>query len=115
MWIRRIARHLAAFLLTTLIAGLLGATLVRFGPGFDADERELDPRLNAPSIQALHDARAGEHNVLIFYLHYLESMARGDLGVSRSLDRPVAQLLSERAMVTIQLMAAGVIGGGGLG
>ena len=37
MWMRRIVRHLAAFVITTLIAGLLGATLVRFGPGFDAD------------------------------------------------------------------------------
>ncbi len=115
MWIRRIGRHLAAFLLTTLIAGLLGATLVRFGPGFDADEQQLDPRLNASSIQALHDSRAGEHNVLRFYFHYLKSMAAGDLGVSRSLARPVAELLSERAMVTVQLMAAGVLGGWMLG
>jgi peptide/nickel transport system permease protein len=115
MWIGRIARHLAAFLLTTLIAGLLGATLVRFGPGFDADEEQLDARLNTASIQALHNSRAGERNVLRFYVHYLKSMAAGDLGVSRSLERPVAELLSERAMVTVQLMAAGVIGGWVLG
>src|SRR5580693_5728331 len=99
MWMRRIARHLAAFVITTLIAGLLGATLVRFGPGFDADEQQLDARLNATSIQALHDSHAGEHNVLSFYLHYLKRMAAGDLGVSRSLARPVTELLSERAMV----------------
>jgi hypothetical protein len=56
MWIGRIARHAAAFVLTTLIAGLLGATLVRFGPGFEADEQQLDSRLDAQSIQALRDS-----------------------------------------------------------
>jgi len=58
MWISRIARHLAAFVFTTLVAGLLGATLVRFGPGFDADEKQLDPRLDRQSIQALRESHA---------------------------------------------------------
>ena len=103
MWIRRIARHAAAFLLTTLIAGLLGATLVRFGPGFETDEEQLDPRLNAQSVQALHASHASERNVLAFYIHYLGHMATGDLGVSRSLARPVVNLLCERAGVTLRI------------
>jgi peptide/nickel transport system permease protein len=111
MWITRILRELAAFVLTTLIAGLLGATLVRFGPGFDADEQQLDPRLGAQSIQALHESHAAERNLPRFYLHYLEHMAAGDLGFSRSLDRPVTQLLAERAAVTLRLMVAGIIVG----
>jgi peptide/nickel transport system permease protein len=115
MWILRITRHLAALVLTTLIAGLLGATLVRFGPGFEADEQQLDPRLDARSIQALHESHAAERNLLGFYFHYLKRMATGDLGVSRSLARPVSQLLSERAMVTFQLTVAGIIGGWLLG
>jgi len=115
MWIRRIARHAAAFLLTTLIAGLLGATLVRFGPGFETDEEQLDPRLNAQSVQALHASHASERNVLAFYIRYLGKMATGDLGVSRSLARPVANLLSERAAVTLQLICAGIAGGWLLG
>lgn len=115
MWIRRILRHLAAFLLTTLIAGLLGATLVRFGPGFDADEQQLDPRLNTQSLQALHESHASEHHVLAFYLHYLGHMTHGDFGVSPSLDRRVAELLAERAAVTLRLMGAGIIGGWFLG
>jgi len=115
MWIRHIARHLAAFVLTTLIAGLLGATLVRFGPGFEADEQQLDPRLNAQSVQTLHESHASERNVLAFYCHYLAHIATGDLGISRSLARPVAQLISERAAVTLQLMGAGITGGWLLG
>jgi peptide/nickel transport system permease protein len=115
MWITRIARHFAAFMLTTLIAGLLGATLVRFGPGFDADEQQLDPRLGAQSIQAIHESHAAERNLPSFYLHYMEHMATGDLGFSRSLDRPVTQLLAERAAVTLRLMVAGIFGGWVLG
>jgi peptide/nickel transport system permease protein len=115
MWIRRIARHVAAFVLTTVIAGLLGATLVRFGPGFDADEQQLDPRLNTQSVQALYSSHTAERHLLSYYVHFLGRMARGDLGVSRSLARPVAQLLSERAMVTLRLMGAGILGGWALG
>jgi peptide/nickel transport system permease protein len=115
MWIRRIARHLAVFILTTVIAGLLGATLVRFGPGFEADEQQLDPRLDAQSIQALHDSHTEERNLLSFYVHFLGRIASGDLGISRSLARPVRELLSERAKVTLQLIGAGIVGGWALG
>ena len=115
MWMRRIARHLAAFVITTLIAGLLGATLVRFGPGFDADEQRLDPRLNTQSIQALDQAHAEERHLLSYYAHYLGRLAAGDLGVSRSLSRPVSDLLAERAGVTFRLLGAGLMGGWALG
>ena len=115
MWIRRIGRHLAVFVVTTTIAGLLGATLVRFGPGFESDEQQLDPQLSAQSIEALHHSHAEERNLLSYYGRYLARMATGDFGVSRSLARPVAQLLSERAKVTVQFMAAGLLGGWVLG
>jgi len=115
MWIRRIAWHLAAFILTILIAGLLGATLVRFGPAFETDEQQLDPRLNAQSMQALRESHGSERHLLAFYIQYLGHMAKGDLGMSRSLARPVTQLLSERFAVTLQLMGAGIAGGWLLG
>ena len=115
MWIRRIARHLAAFVLTTLIAGLLGATLVRFGPGFESDEQQLDPRLNAQSVQALRESHDSERHLISFYVHYLGRITVGDLGISRSLARPVAELISERAAITLQLMGAGIAGGWLLG
>ncbi len=115
MWIRRIFRHLAAFVITILIAGLLGATLVRFGPGFESDEQELDPRLNAHSVQALRQSHAAEQHLPAFYIHYLGHMIQGDLGVSRSLERPVTELLSERAPVTLRLMLYGIASGWLLG
>lgn len=115
MWMHRIARQLAVFALTTLIAGFLGATLVRFGPGFDTDERQLDPRLDAASLQALRDARSAERHLLPYYAHFLGRMATGDFGISPSLGRPVGELVAERAGVTLQLMGAGLAGGWALG
>jgi peptide/nickel transport system permease protein len=105
----RIARHLAAIAALVLIGGLLSATLVRMAPGFDSDERELDPSLNAESVRALHAARAGEHNVLRFYASYLRGALHGDLGSSHALGQPVSTLLRERWPVTLRIGGIGLV------
>src|SRR5271170_2170602 len=103
MWMRRVARRVAAILLTLVAGGLLGATMVRFAPGFGSGEEELDARLNAASQQAVRDSNAGERNLLEFYGRYLAGIAHGDLGVSRSLGRPVRELLAQRLPVTMRV------------
>lgn len=115
MWIHRIARHTSTILITVLLGGLLGATLLRFAPGFGVDERELDPRLSSDTIRALRDSHAAERNVLVFYARYLSGLLRGDLGVSRSLQRPVAEVLAERIPVTLHLVGFGLLAGWLLG
>ena len=105
----RIARHLAAIAALVLVGGLLSATLVRMAPGFDSDERELDPSLNADSVQALRSARAGEHNVLHFYASYLRGALHGDLGSSHALGQPVSTLLRERWPVTLRIAGIGLL------
>ena len=104
-------RQFRRILLTVLLGGLLGATLVRLGPGFGVDERELDNRLNAESQQAIRSEHAGENNIAAFYLRYLAGLAHGDLGFSRSLNRPVSQLLKERLPLTLVSLLYGVLGG----
>ena len=111
----KLARRLTALLATALLGGLLTATLVRYSPGFDADERTLDPRLSAESrevIRAEHDA---SRSVLSFYYSQLRAMAHGDFGMSRSLNRPIAELVASRLPVTLEVMAFGVAGGWALG
>ncbi len=115
MWIRRAARHVFWMLTTVLLAVLLGSTLVRFAPGFDVDERELDPRLGQASIQALRESRAAERNLLVYYGHYLAAALHGDLGVSRSLQRPVAELFAQRIPVTLRSVGLGLLAGWLLG
>src|SRR5690349_14161114 len=98
-------------LLTALLGGLLGATLVRVSPGFGVDEREMDSRLNAESRLAMRAEHAADKNIVAFYLRYLGGLAHGDLGFSRSLNRPVSELLKERLPLTLMSLAYGVLGG----
>ncbi|HEV8037885.1 MAG TPA: ABC transporter permease [Bryobacteraceae bacterium] len=110
-----ILRQLRRILLTALLGGLLGATLVRLGPGFGVDERELDNRLSQESHQAIRAERAADSNIAMFYLRYLSGLMHGDLGFSRSLNRPVSELLKERLPLTLGSLAYGVLGGVSLG
>jgi len=106
---RKIARHGIALVATVLFGGLLSATLVRLAPGFNVDEQQLDPRLNAESLRALREARLEQRNILRFYFHSLERAAHGDLGTSLSLGQPVSHLLRERAPLTLRLVGVGLL------
>src|SRR5579864_4332697 len=50
-------------------------------------------------------------NVGRFYLHYLAGLLRGNFGFSRSLNRPVSELLKERLPETLGSVAYGMAGG----
>ena len=115
MSLRAIGRQLITVLLTALIGGLLGATLVRFAPGFGVQESDLNAQLSAEARQALHEHDARERNVLSYYAHYLGQLAHGDFGYSRSLNRPVVELLRDRVPETLYSIAIGVGGGWLLG
>ncbi len=108
-------RQLRRVLLTAVLGGLLGATLVRLAPGFGVDERELDTRLSAQSQQAIRAERARDANIPAFYFRYLAGLLHGDFGFSRSLNRPVSELLAERLPLTLASLGYGVAGGVALG
>jgi peptide/nickel transport system permease protein len=104
----KIAGHALALVATVLLGGLLSATLVRLAPGFDTDERELDPHLSPESVQALRAARHLDHNVFRFYFLYMKRAMTGDLGTSLALGQPVRTLLRDRAPLTMRLLALGL-------
>ena len=106
---RRLGQHAARIVITVLLGGFLGATLVRFAPGFGVDEAELDARRSAASMNAIRQANAEGQNILRFYLSYLIRIAHGDLGISRTLDRPIAQLIAERIPETMASVGVGVL------
>jgi peptide/nickel transport system permease protein len=108
-------RQARRILLTVLLGGLLGATLVRMGPGFGVDERELDSRLSADSQQAIRAENAKENNIALFYVRYIGGFLHGDFGFSRSLNRPVAELLRQRLPLTLESAGLGLTGGASLG
>ena len=109
MLLWKVARHIGAIAALVLLGGLLSATLVRLAPGFDSDERELDPALSAESVRALRESRAGEHNIFRFYAGYLRGAMHGDLGTSHALGQPVQSLLLERWPVTARITSVGLL------
>jgi peptide/nickel transport system permease protein len=113
--LRHAAKRLLALLATVLIGGFLGATLLRFAPGFGVDESELDTRLSNQSIQAIRSANGDNENIFVFYARYLRRMAHGDLGVSRALGQPVSQLIRDRLAETMKSIGMGLLLGWGLG
>jgi len=104
----KIAGSVLILLATVLLGGLLSATLVRLAPGFSVDERELDPHLNAESVQAMREARQRDHNIVRFYFSYMNRALHGDLGTSLALNQPVRTLLRERAPLTLRLLSTGL-------
>jgi len=105
----KITRHLGSIAALVLLGGLLSATLVRIAPGADSDGRELDPSLSAESVRALRQSRAGEKNILRFYVNYLRGAIHGDLGTSHALGQPVQSLLRERWPVTARVAGIGLL------
>lgn len=113
-WLPRICRRLTLLAGLTLVGGLLGATLVRFAPGYGADERELDPRLSAASREAIRNEHRLQSGLLSFYGEYLVRAAHGDLGRSEWLNRPVAGLLRERFPLTVRSVVLGLLAAWGI-
>lgn len=91
-----------------LIGGFMGATLVRFAPGYGTSEEELDTRLSAESVQAVRDAQDHPGNLVSFYAHYWGKALHGDLGFSNVMHEPVRQLIAERFPETIKSVGFGL-------
>lgn len=89
-------------ILTMLLGGLLTVWLVRQAPGYGTDPSELDGRWSTESIAALRAQNRGSLNTWQLYAAYLKGMTRGDLGTSLAWNRPVAQLLGQRGLVTLR-------------
>jgi peptide/nickel transport system permease protein len=115
MGIRHVASRLLLIPLTVVAGGLIGATFARLAPGFGTDERELESGRSEASLQALRRSSAAGSDLPAFYKNYLIGLLHGDLGFSRSLARPVRELLAERAPLTLRGAGVGLMCGWLLG
>jgi peptide/nickel transport system permease protein len=93
----------------------MGATLVRFAPGYGVSEEELDTRLSGESLQALRHSQDAPGNLMSFYVSYWSRLLRGDLGFSRVMHAPVRQLITERFPETIKSVGFGLALGWAIG
>ncbi len=110
-WLKQAGKQSGRIAALALVGGFLAATMVRMSPGFGTDEDDLALSLSAETHQALRARRLAESNVARFYLYYAAGVARGDFGFSRSLNRPVGELLRERLPETLRSVGWGAGGG----
>jgi peptide/nickel transport system permease protein len=103
----RIATMLLSLIGTLIAGGLIGATLVRFAPGYEVDERELDLRLSEESIAALRAQNGTGSSLPRYYVNFLTGLVKGEFGISRSQRRPVGEVIRERIPITLRTAGLG--------
>jgi peptide/nickel transport system permease protein len=95
--------RIAALLLVALVAMIL----IRFGPGFENDERDLDPSLSKESRAARHERRLAEGQLTPLAKTFITGALHGDLGDSNSLGMPVRDLIADRGPATLRILLVG--------
>jgi peptide/nickel transport system permease protein len=105
----RVLRRVARGVLTTVLAFLLTAAMLRFSPGWNVNEKDLDARLSSSTIRELREERAAQRELLPFYGEFLRSVISGDFGTSELFDRPIRELIAERAGTTTRSVALGLV------
>jgi ABC-type dipeptide/oligopeptide/nickel transport system permease component len=102
--------RIANMAVVILCVGLSGAALMRYAPGFDADEHDLDSRLSAETKSHLREARQQDANLGRFLWNFSRKALYGDWGYSVTLNRPVRELVAERGAVTARELGGGLLG-----
>jgi peptide/nickel transport system permease protein len=87
---------------------LLGVSALSFllaeaAPGSFVDELKLNPRISPSTIAAMRDRYGVDQSIAEKYLHWLASIARGELGFSVAYNGPVGPLLWPRVRNTLLL------------
>ncbi len=108
-------RTLGRVVLVVLLGGLLAHALIVFAPGYSADERELDPGLTAETREAILKEKSYDFRLFSSYWRFLNGLSRGDFGTSRSLGRPVRELLTDRLPTTLGTIGKALVLGWVLG
>jgi peptide/nickel transport system permease protein len=93
---------------------LIGVSVLSFllaeaAPGSVVDELRLDPRVSPTTIAAMRDRYGLDQSFPQKYVHWLRSIARGELGFSVAYNSPVGPLLWPRARNTLLLTVTATV------
>jgi peptide/nickel transport system permease protein len=94
---RYLSRRLAHGLLVLAGISVLSFVFTGFAPGDFLSDVRLDPRLSRETVVALRARYGLDQPLPLKYLHWLQSVSRGELGFSMAYNRPVGSLLWPRA------------------
>jgi len=104
-----VLRRIARGILTIVLALLFSAALMRFSPGWNVEETDLDPRLSSSSVRDLRAERAERRGLLRFYGSFVSQITSGNFGESELFKRPVSELIAERAPTTLRSVSIGLL------
>src|ERR1700739_4624891 len=108
-WVVKIARKFLLLAALALVGALLCATMVRFAPGFGVDERGRDSRRSRASIDDIRSEHQVGDGLISYYGAYISGLLHGKFGNSTFLQRPVGELLKERAPFTVRAVLFGLL------
>jgi len=100
---RYLTRRLAHAVLVLAGVSVLSFLLVAAAPGEFLSEMKLDPRISPEMLTALRARYGLDDSVAVKYVHWLQSVGRGDLGFSFAYNSPVSSLLWPRMRNTLIL------------
>jgi peptide/nickel transport system permease protein len=100
---RYLTRRLAHAVLVLAGVSVLSFLFVAAAPGEFLSEMKLDPRISPEMLAALRARYSLDDPLPVKYLHWLQSVVRGDLGFSFAYNSPVASLLWPRMRNTLIL------------
>jgi peptide/nickel transport system permease protein len=103
--LKRFARALAIVVL--VVAG--STVLVRCAPGYLSDAREMDAHYGDAARAELSAEAARSGSLAQLFLTEIRGWTRGDLGVSRQYEVPVAELIRPRLAVTGALLLESIV------
>src|SRR5262249_53171502 len=113
-WTDAIKTGLSGFLLSCLtrfsvilLVAFAAMLLVRYGPGYATDERDLDPTLSVETRNALRNQRLAEGRLIEYAKKLAAGVLSGDLGESKTLGLPVRELIAERGPASLRILIVG--------
>jgi peptide/nickel transport system permease protein len=93
---------------TILAVALIAMILVRYAPGFETDDRDLDPSLGTATRDAIHHHRLTEGSLTEYSKKLAAGIFHGDFGVSSALGMPIRELIAERGPATLRILFTGL-------
>ena len=100
---RYLCARLGHGVLVLLGVSALSFLLAEAAPGSSFDELRLDPRVSPATLAAMRDRYGLNQSLPEKYGHWLQSIARGEMGFSVAYNRPVGPLLWPRVRNTLLL------------
>ncbi|MGA3350817.1 MAG: ABC transporter permease [Candidatus Sulfotelmatobacter sp.] len=88
---------------------LLSFIFIELSPGDFFDEMKLNPQISSETLVQLRRQYGMDQPFAVRYIHWLKSVAHGELGFSFAYNAPVAPLLRSRARNTLLLAGSATL------